>query len=209
MPEFTVKEVRLPELHLPELRRDEIIRALSGIHVPEVDLAKVEPRRRLRDVNLRALSWGRSAMVGADAGRVLAAVVTAARTARPAQDRRRWSPFRRSRWSAVKRSRDNLVAVVRPAPRRWGRRVAVFIALAAAVGWMLVRSPAFRSRLDRTATDVRRRIEAMRGQAMTGTELDTGEPVSITTAETTPGAIAESTAAGMDVAASEEAVNPA
>ena len=52
MPEFTVKEVRLPELHLPEVKRDEIVRALSGIRVPEVDRAIAEPRRRLRTLDL-------------------------------------------------------------------------------------------------------------------------------------------------------------
>ena len=42
MPELPVKEVRLSDLHLPEIKRDEIIRTLSEIHVPEIDLSKVE-----------------------------------------------------------------------------------------------------------------------------------------------------------------------
>jgi hypothetical protein len=37
MPEFTVKEVRLPELHLPEIKRDDMVRSLSGVRLPDVD----------------------------------------------------------------------------------------------------------------------------------------------------------------------------
>src|SRR5512147_1680793 len=83
MPEFSVKEVRMPELHLPEIKRDEIVNALSGIHVPEIDRAMAEPRRRMRNVNLRALPWRQGRMAGVDAGKLIAAAVTAARIARP------------------------------------------------------------------------------------------------------------------------------
>ncbi len=194
MPDFTVKEIRLPELHLPEVKRDEIVRALSGIHVPEVGLARVERRPRLRGIDLDALPWRQHGMLdalpwrqhgmsGVDAGKLVVAAITAARIARPTP-RPRWSPFRRSRWSAVSRSRGNLVAVIRSAPRRSRRRIAaVVIALAATVGWMLIRNPAFRSRLDRAAHSARRRIDEMRFHSMDDMDLETGQPVSAAAAE--------------------------
>ena len=97
MPEFTIKEVRMPELHLPEVKRDEIVRALSGIHVPEVDLSGIEPRRRLRSVDIKSFPWRRPAISGIDAGKAVAAAVAAARLVRPAPSRSRWRPFRKSR----------------------------------------------------------------------------------------------------------------
>jgi hypothetical protein len=202
MPEFTVKEVRLPELHLPEVKRDEIVRALSGIKVPEVDRAMAEPRRRLRNVDLRTLPWRQRAMTGVDAGKLIAAALTAARIARPASRRSRWSPFGRSRWAAVSRSRDNLVAVVRPAPRRSRRRVmAVVIALAAAAGWMLFRNPGFRARLDGAVSKARLRMDGMRSGGMPDIDLETGEPVAQTTAEVAPsGEIEDAATRAADVA---------
>lgn len=208
MPEFTVKEVRLPELHLPEVKRDEIVRALSGIRVPEVDLTKVEPRRRLRNVDLGALPWRRRGMTVADAGRLIATAVTAARLARPARSRPRWSPLRRSRWDAVARSRDNLVAVVRPAPRRSRRRLAaVVIAMTAAAAWMLFRNPAVRARLGRAAADARRRIDEMRNPSA-DVDLATGEPVSVITTPELPGAATDIVAAEANIESTEPATDP-
>ena len=178
MPEFTVKEVRLPELHLPEVKRDEIVRALSGIRVPEVDLTKVEPGRRLRDAALGTL-WARSrGLAGVDTGKLLAAAITTARIVRRRPSRPRWSPFRRSRWDAVSRSRDSLIAVVRPAPRRSRRRVAaVVIALVVAAAWLLFRNPAVRSRVGRAASEARSRIGERSAPAAASLDLDAGEPV--------------------------------
>jgi hypothetical protein len=42
MPELPVKEGRLSELHLPEISRDDIVRSLSEIRMPEVDLGNLE-----------------------------------------------------------------------------------------------------------------------------------------------------------------------
>lgn len=81
MPELTVKEVRLPELHLPELKRDEIVRALNEIHVPEVDLPRLA--RELPDRSRLALS-------GFDVATVVAGLVGAARRAAPVARRPRW-----------------------------------------------------------------------------------------------------------------------
>jgi hypothetical protein len=208
MPEFTVKEVRLPELHLPEIKRDEIVRALSGLHVPEVDRAIAEPRRRLRDIDLRDLARRRRDLSGIDAGKLIAAAVTAAQMARPAPKRARWSPFRRSRWSAVSRSRDSVVAMVRPAPRRSRRRVIVIVALAAAAGWVLFRSPAFRARIDGTTAAVRRMIADRRSASVADVDLETGEPVAVTTPDDTVGQeTLPETVAATDV--TEGAANPA
>lgn len=209
MPEFTVKEVRLPELHLPEVKRDEIVRALSGIRVPDVDRAMANPRRRMRNIDLRDLRLRRR-LSGIDTGKVVAAAVTAAQIARPRQTRSRWFPFRKSRWAALGRSRDNLVSMVRPAPRRSRRRVAaIVIAVVAAAGWMLFRNPGFRARLDRTVADARRRIDVMRGQAMTDAGRETGEPVSVTATEIAPSGILESSASETVTEITEGASNPA
>ena len=48
MPELPVKEGRMSELHLPEISRNDIMRSLSEIRMPEVDLSKVD----LPDVDL-------------------------------------------------------------------------------------------------------------------------------------------------------------
>lgn len=163
MPEFTVKEVRLPELHLPEIKRDEIVRALSGIHIPDVDLTGVERRKRR--------------LSGIDIGKLIAAAVAASRFVRPVAPR--------SRWPLLRRSRRNLVAIVRPAPRRSRRRFAlVALALAALAGLALLRNPGTRLRLNRAARRARQRIDEMRADHSEGIDLDADELVSVTTGET-------------------------
>ena len=180
MPDFTVKEVRLPELHLPEIKRDEIARALSGIHIPEVDLSRVERPERLRGVDLATFRRRGASLSGADAGRLLAAVVTAARMVRPAASPAPWSLLRRSRKSPFGRSRDAIVAVVRPAPRRPRRRLVLLIVAAIAVGaWMLFRTPSVRARLDRAVARVRGRMGELRSEPATDVDLETGEPVAV------------------------------
>ena len=202
MPEFTVKEVRLPELHMPEIKRDQIVRALSGVHIPDVDLAKVEPRRGLAGFDITALPWRRRGFSRVDAGNVIAAAITAARLVRPAAPRPRWSPMRRSRGS--------LIAVIRPAPRRSRRRLAVVaIAVAVIAGWIMFRNPAIRSRLDRTVHDTRRRLDEMRAHPSDEVGLDGGEPVSMTTSETAPATGQETVTAQAEAESSEPATNPA
>jgi hypothetical protein len=197
MPEFTVKEVRLPELHLPEIKREEIVRALSGIHVPDVALAGVERRPRLPGFDMTALPWRKRGLTGVDAGRLIAAAITAARIVRPVAPRSRWSPMRRSR--------RNLVAVIRPAPRRSRRWFAVVaIAMAVLAGWMLLRNPAFRSRLDHAADDARRRLDALRARP-----LDDVEPEPATTDEVAPSAGLDGAIAQPEAGTSERASHPA
>jgi hypothetical protein len=53
MPDLPTQDIRLPEFHLPEIKREDIVRSLSGIHMPEVDLSKVErPKIDLSSIDL-------------------------------------------------------------------------------------------------------------------------------------------------------------
>ena len=210
MPELTVKEVRLPELHLPEIKRDEIVRALSGIHVPEIDLARVDRASGLGGLDLKALPWRRRGLSGIDAGKLVAAAITAARIARPATARSGWSPFRRSRSSTLRRSRERVVAVIRPAPRRSGRRLAVvLVALAAATAWMVFRNPAIRSRVERAGDGVRARVDELRSRATGDVDRLTDVPVSMTTVGDVPVAGTDSIIAQAQQEINEPATNPA
>jgi hypothetical protein len=81
MPELPVKEIRRTELHLPEIKRDDIVRSLSGIRLPAIELPKVElpgredPTSRFdwRSFDLGAAVAGAAALAqaGARAGRPL------------------------------------------------------------------------------------------------------------------------------------------
>jgi hypothetical protein len=176
MPEFAIKEVRLPELHLPEIERDEIVRALSGVHLPKVDLARPEPGNPLARLRPAMTRWRARGLPPIDPGKVLAAAVTASRFLRLAPPR--------SRWPRIRRSRGNLLEIVRPAPRRSRRRFAlVALAVAAVAGWVLLRAPASRARLDRAAQKARRWIAEKRADRSNDVALDAGEAVSITTSE--------------------------
>lgn len=42
MPELSVKENRLPELHIPEISRAEILRSAAEIRVPDMDLPRID-----------------------------------------------------------------------------------------------------------------------------------------------------------------------
>jgi hypothetical protein len=178
MPEISVKEVRLPELHLPEIKRDEIVRALSGIRIPDVDLASAGRGKGLQDRALAALPWRRSAPSANDLGKLIAAGVAAARLARPAAPR--------SSWKAVRRSRSNLVALVRPAPRRSRRRFVLVAFILAIGGWIVLRDPSNRERLNRAANTARQRIDEMRADRRETLDGDSGEPVSVISGESAP-----------------------
>jgi hypothetical protein len=65
MPELPVRE-RLSELHLPEFKRDDIVRTLSEIRLPSVDLSSVELPGRQRDA--RRFDWRSIDLSGALAG---------------------------------------------------------------------------------------------------------------------------------------------
>ena len=82
MPELSVKEVRLPELHLPELSRDDIVRALSEDRLRDVELPRDE---------ITTVRRGRLDLSGLDLGRALGGVAIVARFARPVIRRPRLS----------------------------------------------------------------------------------------------------------------------
>ena len=85
MPELPVQEVRLSELHLPEIKRDEIVRSLSEVRVPTLDLAAIErPRIALPD-SIRRFDWR-----SIDLGGALAGAAAIARLGRPLARRSRW-----------------------------------------------------------------------------------------------------------------------
>lgn len=151
MPEFTVKEVRLPELHLPEIKRDEIVRALSGVHLPDVDLAKA----RWATLKVPAVT-----LTGADIDRLITAGTALTRFARPTPSRGRapWRRFGRSK-------RTPIAMIVRPRTRR-SRRPIVFgaIVVAALAIWAVLRQPAARQRLEAASRDARERLATWRAQ---------------------------------------------
>ncbi len=149
MPEFTVKEVRLPELHLPEIKRDEIVRSLSGVHLPEVDLAMA----RRASIKLPAVTLSSS-----DVGRMLAAAAAVVRLVRPTPKRTGWlsGPFGR-------RSRAAVARIVPPKRRRSRWPIVLGGILVVVLGaWAVLRRPAVRLRIDAAARDARARFDDLR-----------------------------------------------
>lgn len=151
MPEFTVKEVRLPELHLPEIKREEIVRTLSGVRLPEVDLA----RARRATFKVPAVTF-----TADDVGKLVAAGAAITRFVRPAPARIRppRNPFGR-------RSRSPVALIVRPKSRRSRRPILLAaIAVAALAVWAILRRPATRQRLETASQQARERIATWRAQ---------------------------------------------
>lgn len=173
MPEFTVKEVRLPELHLPEIRRDEIVRSLSGMRLPEVDLAKA----RRASIKIPAIRLSSS-----DVGRLLAVGAAVMRLVRPAPSRTSWLTGRFGR-----RSRSPVARIVQQRRRRsrWpialgGIVVVVLAALA------ILRRPAVRQRIDEAARDARARIDDLRND---NRAMEVHAPVALASSDLTAGEI--------------------
>jgi hypothetical protein len=149
MPEFTVKEVRLPELHLPEIKRDEIVRSLSGVHLPDVDLAKA----KRAGIKLPAVT-----LTSSDVGKLLGAAAAVARFVRPAPGRPRWltGPVGRRLPSPIAR-------LVQPRPRRSRWPIAIGVLIVAAFGaWAILRRPAVRQRIEATARRAREQFDGVR-----------------------------------------------
>ena len=82
MPDLPVKEARLSALHLPEFKRDDIVRSLSEIRMPEADLSKIQrPTIDMPDA-VTKFEWPRIDVPKALAG-VAAAVNIGRRSRRP------------------------------------------------------------------------------------------------------------------------------
>lgn len=75
MPELPTIEGRIPELRLPEISRDEIVRSLSEIRRPDIDLNAIEWPK----VDLSRIEVTRE-----DVDKAILGVATAARLVRPA-----------------------------------------------------------------------------------------------------------------------------
>jgi hypothetical protein len=167
MPEFTLKEVRLPELHLPEIKRDEIVRSLSGVRIPEVDLAKA----RRASIKIPAVN-----VTSSDVGKVLAVGAALARFVRPAPAPRAWLPGPLGR-----RTRSPIVRIVQPRRRRsrWPLAIGAIVVVALAA-WALLRRPGVRERMEAVARDTRVRIDELRNGGPT--DLEPHEPMALTTA---------------------------
>jgi hypothetical protein len=179
MPEFTVKEVRLPELHLPEVKRDEIIRSLSGVRLPEVDLA----RARRGAIKLPIVT-----VTGSDIGKLVAAGAAIARFARPMPGRPVPLVGRLGR-----RPRSPLVRIVQPRRRRarWPYALGAFL-IAVLGAWVVLRRPSVRQRIDAATRDVRRRLDEWRSEIRS--EFDAAESIEtaqdvVATDESGPGAV--------------------
>ena len=163
MPEFTVKEVRLPELHLPEIKRDDIVRSLSGVRLPDVDLGKA------RNVRIKVPTV---TLTGSDVGKLVAAGAAVARIAQPTSKRRRWL-----RGGFGRRSAGPVARLMQPRTRRsrWPIVIVAVAALAVAA-WALLRRPAVRQRMDDLAQDARERFEALRADEP-GLDIEADEPI--------------------------------
>ena len=173
MPEFTVKEVRLPELHLPEIKREDIVRTLSGARLPEVDLAKA----RRAPMKFPSLT-----VSGSDIGRLLAAGATIARLARPMSRRGPWrmSPFGR-------RGQSPIARLVQPKRRRSRRPLFIGLLVVVIVGaWAVLRRPDVRRRIDAAVEDARARMDQRRA-GHDRMAVTPHEPVIMTTTESTSG----------------------
>ena len=160
MPEFTVKEVRLPELHLPEIKREDIVRSLSGVRMPEVDLGKARPTK----IKVPAVM-----LTTSDVGKLVAAGAAVARLARPKSRRSRMPklPF--------SRGRTPVTQLLRPRTRRSRRPLLLLILGASIVGlWAILRRPAVRRRIEVAAHDARERFAAMQSNEGLEVESDTG-----------------------------------
>jgi type II secretory pathway component PulM len=151
MPEFTVKEVRMPELHLPEINRDDIVRTLSGVHLPEVDLARA--RRATFKIPTMTLTAN-------DVGRLVAAGAAITRFVRPTPTR-----IRAPRNLFGRRSRSPVAMITGSRSRRSRGPILLGVLVVAVVGiWALLRRPAVQRRLETAGRDARERFETWRAQ---------------------------------------------
>jgi hypothetical protein len=167
MPEFTVKEVRLPELHLPEIKRDEIVRSLSGLRIPDVDLA----RARRATIRIPAVNLSSS-----DVGKLVTAGAAVLRLVRPAPSRARWLTGQFGR-----RARSPITRIVQPRRRRsrWPLAVGGMVVLLLGA-WAVLRRPAVRQRVDEAGRAARMRFDELRNGI---TAMEVHEPVAVASTE--------------------------
>lgn len=178
MPEFTVKEVRLPELRLPEIKREDIVRSLSGVRLPEVDLAKARPAGMKVPAGIKVPAVN---LNSADVARLMTAAAAVARFTRP-------TPTRKSLLSrAFSRGTPSPIARLLPQRRRRSRLpiALAVVVVGAMTAWAILRQPKVRQRLEEAATSARERFDAMRA-GQSGTQADVDVPIAFTAASTAP-----------------------
>lgn len=89
MPELPIKEGRLSDLHLPEIKREDIVRSLSEIRLPDIDLTRLErPKFDLPDA-VSKFEWPTIDLPSVDVGKAVAGAVAAVKIGRRAP-RPRW-----------------------------------------------------------------------------------------------------------------------
>jgi hypothetical protein len=89
MPDLPVKDARLPALHLPEFKRDDIVRSLSEIRLPEADRSKVQRRRIELPDAVAKFEWPRLDLSSLDVPKALAGAAAAVNIGRRSR-RPRW-----------------------------------------------------------------------------------------------------------------------
>jgi len=89
MPELPVKETRFADLHLPEIKRDDIVRTLSEIRLPDVDLTRLERLKFDLPESVSKFEWPRIDLSSVDVGKAMAGAAAAAHIGRRAR-RPRW-----------------------------------------------------------------------------------------------------------------------
>jgi hypothetical protein len=134
MPELLVKEGRLPELRLPEISRDEIMRTISEVRRPDMDLSQIEwPKVDLSQIEWPKVDFSHIEWTREDLDRAILGLTAAARLVRPAVRSRRL-------------------------PLSLG-----FLAVAGLATFAILSRPTVRERLARTAREARRRAQEARG----------------------------------------------
>jgi hypothetical protein len=89
MPDLPVKDSRLSALHLPEFKRDDIVRSLSEMHLPDTDLSKIQrPKIEMPDA-VTKFEWPRVDLSSIDVPKALAGAAAAANIGRRSR-RPRW-----------------------------------------------------------------------------------------------------------------------
>ena len=153
MPERSVKEVRMPELHLPEMTRDDIVKSLSEIRLPEVDLTKVEMPRfdlsrfRLPESARARIAKSRADVSASDLGKAVANIDLPKAVASIDLEKAFAGPL--------------VAAGLRPKPRRRWPYVLVGVIVAGIVATFIAKQASNRIRLDETARTARERVDAI------------------------------------------------
>jgi hypothetical protein len=149
MPDPTVKEARPAVLRLPRMRRDQIIKALSEVRLPDIDLTKIDlPRLELPEAAQAQIAKSRADLASIDIPKAIAAIDV---------------PKAVSNLDLPKAIAAPLVAagIVKPPRRRRWPYALVGVIVAGIVATFLVKQASGRMRMGETARAARERAEAI------------------------------------------------